>query len=115
MAQRFHNIKTEWGFSKCISHETFKEPSNGYLVNDKCVFGVDVSVIKNQGLGECVSLLNETKSYKHEWKISGFSKLKDKLYSEEFLVGVYKWYVILVFLYVTRILYFHISIFCFSL
>ncbi|OIT04295.1 ubiquitin carboxyl-terminal hydrolase 12, partial [Nicotiana attenuata] len=87
MAQRFHNIKTDWGFSKCISHETYRDPSNSYLVNDKCVFGVDVSVIKNQGLGECVSLLNETKSNQHKWRISEFSKLKDKLYSEEFLVG----------------------------
>ncbi|KAH0678323.1 hypothetical protein KY284_019408 [Solanum tuberosum] len=52
MERRFRNIKNEWGFSKCISHKTFKDPSNGYLVNDKCVFGVDVYVIKNQGIGD---------------------------------------------------------------
>ncbi|KAH0756967.1 hypothetical protein KY290_020460 [Solanum tuberosum] len=51
MERHFRNIKTEWGFSKCISHKTFKDPSNGYLVNDKCVVGVDVYVIKNQGIG----------------------------------------------------------------
>ncbi|KAK6775855.1 hypothetical protein RDI58_026856 [Solanum bulbocastanum] len=51
MEQRFHNIMTEWGFSKCISHKTFREPSNDYLVNDRCVFGV----IKNHGVGECLS------------------------------------------------------------
>ncbi|KAJ8530929.1 hypothetical protein K7X08_023810 [Anisodus acutangulus] len=94
MAQRFHNIKTEWGVSKCISHETFRDPSKGYLVNDNCIFGVDVSVIKNHGVGECVSL-SETKSYKHKWQIFGFSKLKDKLYSEEFRVGGYKWKLLL--------------------
>ncbi|KAH0756968.1 hypothetical protein KY290_020461 [Solanum tuberosum] len=61
MERHFRNIKTEWGFSKCISHKTFKDPSNGYLVNDKCVVGVDVYVIKNQGIGECMSLLKGTK------------------------------------------------------
>ncbi|MCD7466714.1 hypothetical protein HAX54_003677 [Datura stramonium] len=55
MERRFRNIKTKWGFSKCISHASFKDPSNGYLVNDKCIFGVDVYVIKNQGIGECSS------------------------------------------------------------
>lgn len=40
-----------------------KDPSNGYLVNGKCIFGVDVYVIKNQGIGECVSLFNGTKIF----------------------------------------------------
>nr|XP_016465619.1 PREDICTED: ubiquitin carboxyl-terminal hydrolase 12-like [Nicotiana tabacum] len=91
MEQRFHNIKSEWGFPNYISHETFRKPSKGYLVNDKCVFGVDIYVIKNRGVGECVSLLDESESYKHEWKISEFTKLKSVLCSEEFTVGAYKW------------------------
>ncbi|KAG5568583.1 hypothetical protein H5410_064400 [Solanum commersonii] len=87
MERHFRNIKTEWGFLKCISHKTFKDPSNGYLVNDKCVVGVDVYVIKNQGIGECMSLLKGTKVYKHDWKITKFTKLKKKVYySEEFIV-----------------------------
>lgn len=91
MERRFRNIKTEWGFSKCISHATFEDPSNGYLVNDKCVFGVDVYVIKNQGIGECLSSLDDNEPYKHEWKITEFTKLKDQVYSEEFTVEGYKW------------------------
>ncbi|XP_027772158.1 uncharacterized protein LOC107016410 [Solanum pennellii] len=91
MERRFRNIKNEWGFSKCISHETFKDPSNGYLVDDKCIFGVDVYVIKKQGIGECMSLLNDTEPYKHEWKITEFSKLNEEAYSEEFTVGDYRW------------------------
>ncbi|XP_015159819.1 MATH domain and coiled-coil domain-containing protein At3g58210-like [Solanum tuberosum] len=72
--------------------KTFREPSNGNLVNDKCVFGVDVYIIKNHGVGECLSpLFNETKSYKHEWKISEFTKLKNIVYSQEFTIGGYKW------------------------
>ncbi|OIT00846.1 ubiquitin carboxyl-terminal hydrolase 13 [Nicotiana attenuata] len=91
MEQRFHNINTEWGFPNCISYDTFREPSNGYLVNDKCVFGVDIYVIKNHGVGECVSLLDQSKSYKHEWKISEFTKVTNIVWSEEFAVGDYKW------------------------
>ncbi|XP_075107178.1 uncharacterized protein LOC107766926 [Nicotiana tabacum] len=75
MEQRFHTIKTEWCFPNCISHETFREPSKGYLVNGKCVFGVDVYVIKNHGVGKCVSLLDQSKSRKHKWKISEFTKV----------------------------------------
>ncbi|PHT81196.1 hypothetical protein T459_14211 [Capsicum annuum] len=95
MEQRFRNIKTEWGYLKCISNETFKDPSNGYLVNDKCIFGVDVYVIKNQGIGECLLLLNGVKPYKHEWKINEFTKLKSYVYSEEFAVEGYKWKLLL--------------------
>ncbi|KAH0756966.1 hypothetical protein KY290_020459 [Solanum tuberosum] len=93
MERRFRNIKTEWGSSKCIFHKTFKDPSNGYLVNGKCIFGVDVYVIKNQGIGECMSLLNGTPNLsKHEWKITEFSKLKNEVYySEEFTVEGDKW------------------------
>ncbi|KAG5608568.1 hypothetical protein H5410_019849 [Solanum commersonii] len=91
MERRFRSIKTEWGLSKCISHETFKNPSNGYLVNDKCIVGVDVYVIKNHGIGECLSLLNDSNVYKHEWKITEFTKLKNEVYSGEFTVEGYKW------------------------
>lgn len=96
MERRFHNIKTVWGFSKCISHETLKDPTNGYVVDDKCVVGVDIYVVKKQGIGECMSLLNGTEPYKHEWKITEFSKLKRKVYySEQFIRDGYKWYMLL--------------------
>ncbi|XP_060178062.1 MATH domain and coiled-coil domain-containing protein At1g31390-like [Lycium barbarum] len=91
MERCFRNIKTEWGFSRCISHATFKDPCNGYLFNDECVFGLDVYVTRNHGVGECMSLLKDVKAYKLEWTISEFTKLKNKLFSEVFTVGGYKW------------------------
>ncbi|KAF3646497.1 putative non-functional NADPH-dependent codeinone reductase 2-like [Capsicum annuum] len=91
MKRRFHNINTEWGFAKCVSHKTFKDPSNGYLVNDKCIFEVDLYVIKNQGVGECLSSSSGVKPYKHEWKINEITKLKNIVYSEKFTVKGYKW------------------------
>ncbi|KAL2456947.1 TRAF-like family protein [Forsythia ovata] len=89
--QRFHCLKSEWGFSKFIQMETLKDPSNGYLVDDICVFGAEVFVIKNKGTKECLSLLKVTDSFKREFKISKFSEVGDIWYSEEFKAGDHKW------------------------
>ncbi|XP_039160929.1 uncharacterized protein LOC104430963 [Eucalyptus grandis] len=55
---------------------TFTDPSNGYLVDDTCVFGAEILVIKNSGLGECLTPIEGT-SYTQEWKISKFSTLAE--------------------------------------
>ncbi|XP_022146383.1 uncharacterized protein LOC111015611 [Momordica charantia] len=44
--RRFHAMKTEWGFGKLVSLETFNDSSNGFLVDDCCAFGVDIFVMK---------------------------------------------------------------------
>ncbi|XP_022146379.1 ubiquitin carboxyl-terminal hydrolase 12-like [Momordica charantia] len=49
IVRRFHAIKTEWGFEKLISLDTFNDSSNGFLVDDCCAFGVDVVVMKLEG------------------------------------------------------------------
>ncbi|XP_059277973.1 MATH domain and coiled-coil domain-containing protein At3g58340-like [Lycium ferocissimum] len=89
--RRFHKIKAEWGCSKFISHKSLKEPCNGYLVDDNCILGAEVFVIKNQGVGECVSLLKDIECIKHEWNIFEFSKLGEQCSSKEFTVGDHKW------------------------
>ncbi|CAK9311448.1 unnamed protein product [Citrullus colocynthis] len=51
--RRFHAMKTEWGFEKLVSLKTFNDASNGLLVDDCCVFGVDIFVKKyDDGKGE---------------------------------------------------------------
>ncbi|KAL2470198.1 TRAF-like family protein [Abeliophyllum distichum] len=89
--RRFHTLKPEWGFSKFIQMETLTNPSNGYLVDDTCVFGAEVFVIKNKGTKECLSLLKVTDSFKREFKISKFSGVGDIWDSEEFEAGDHKW------------------------
>ncbi|EYU41022.1 hypothetical protein MIMGU_mgv1a024200mg [Erythranthe guttata] len=44
----FQPMKSEWGFSKFISKKIMSEPSNGYLVDDNCVFGVEVFLVKRE-------------------------------------------------------------------
>ncbi|KAJ0100393.1 hypothetical protein Patl1_21011 [Pistacia atlantica] len=51
----FHSMMTEWGISKFLDLETFHNPSNGYLINDTCVFGAEFFVVKNTFKGEFLS------------------------------------------------------------
>ncbi|KAI6672625.1 hypothetical protein NL676_000531, partial [Syzygium grande] len=90
---RFHALKAEWGVPRYMPLKIFADPSNGYLVDDTCVFGVEVFVIKSSGVGECVRMLKESASYTHEWKISRLSDLWSDYCSDVFTVGVHRWYV----------------------
>ncbi|EYU25573.1 hypothetical protein MIMGU_mgv1a026457mg, partial [Erythranthe guttata] len=87
ITRRFQTMKFEWGLSKFISKEILSDPSNGYLVNDTCVFGAEVFFIKRQAAVECLSLDNVDTRYKHDLKISDFSKLEETWNSAYFIVG----------------------------
>ncbi|XP_059461398.1 MATH domain and coiled-coil domain-containing protein At3g58210-like [Corylus avellana] len=92
VVRRFHKLKTEWGFAQLLSHETLNDPSNGYLVEDTCAFGVEVSVIKGICKGECLSMINQPQRDYFTWKIDNFADLKDKIYySEEFTIEGRRW------------------------
>ncbi|EYU23182.1 hypothetical protein MIMGU_mgv1a024809mg [Erythranthe guttata] len=102
ITRRFQTMKSEWGFSKFISKKVMSEPSNGYLVDDKCVFGAEVFVVNTNALTGCLSLktgclsLKKTVTpYKRDWKIRNFSKLGDVWKSETFKAGGKKWNVLL--------------------
>lgn len=92
-ARRFHVLKTEWGIPKFIDLFTFKDPSKGYLVDDTCVFGVEVFVVKTINKGDCLSV-HEPVTIHHSWKFNNFSfATLEKYESESFVGGNYKWYV----------------------
>ncbi|CAM8899186.1 unnamed protein product [Rhodiola kirilowii] len=57
--RRFHGLKKDWGFARLISLERFKDANNGYLVNDCCVFGVEIFVLTpgiSSGIGNLVMI-----------------------------------------------------------
>ncbi|KAL9139889.1 hypothetical protein ABFS82_O000100 [Erythranthe guttata] len=91
ITRRFQTMKFEWGLSKFISKEIMSDPSNGYLFNDTCVFGAEVFVIERQAAVECLSLDNVDTRYKHDLKISDFSKLQETWNSAYFIAGGHKW------------------------
>lgn len=91
--RRFHESKLEWGFDRFVSLNKFNEPSNGYLIDDTCVFGAEVTICKENtsGKGECVSMIKEAIPYQHPWKIENFSKLEGKCHESSFFAGGQKW------------------------
>ncbi|KAA8543126.1 hypothetical protein F0562_021379 [Nyssa sinensis] len=90
--RRFRAMKTEWGISRFINRETFTDPSNGYLVDDTCVFGAEIFILKRARKGECLSLLEEAVTCNYIWKIKSFSNFKSSCYqSDAFVVGDHKW------------------------
>ncbi|KAL3714587.1 hypothetical protein ACJRO7_006490 [Eucalyptus globulus] len=89
---RFHASKVEWGVPRYLPLKIFADPSNGYLVDDTCVFGVEVFVIKSSGVGECVTTQKDCTSFTEEYVISRFADLGDDyLHTEAFTIGVYEW------------------------
>ncbi|XP_030551835.2 uncharacterized protein LOC115756272 [Rhodamnia argentea] len=89
---RFRAMRSKWGIPRFVPLENFKDQSNGYLVDDTCVFGVEVFVIKNSGIGECLRLKKGTSSHTHEWKIPNFSSLvEESCYSKIFIAGDQEW------------------------
>lgn len=95
--RRFHRAKKEIGFDRLISLDTFNAATNGYLIDDSCVFGVEVHEIKNTGKGEIIKIFDYPQEFTFDWKISEFSKVHkekvhhQKLVSEEFTCGESKW------------------------
>lgn len=90
---RFHKMKMEWGFIELLSHDTLRDASNGFLVNDRSIFGVEVFGVR-PGEGESLSFVKEPANGLYTWKISNFSALnKYNHFSEGFTVEGRKWYV----------------------
>ena len=91
--RRFDDIKNEWGFHKFLFLEYFKDRSQGYLVNDYCVFGAKLFVHDCNAKRECLTMIKEPPNRSMTWKIDNFSSLgKVTYYSSIFHVGDLKWY-----------------------
>ncbi|KAF2320498.1 hypothetical protein GH714_027735 [Hevea brasiliensis] len=90
--RRYHYSKTENGFDQLISLKMFNDSSNGYLVDEHCVFGTEVHVNKYEGKGERFSIIEEPDNGAFTWKIERFSKLqKGRNFSKEFSVAKHNW------------------------
>ncbi|KAJ4829179.1 hypothetical protein Tsubulata_007043, partial [Turnera subulata] len=70
---RFHRMKTEWGFTDFLSHNVLNDPSNGYIVDNRCVFGVEIFITKNTLKGESISMVKEPENGSYLWKINNYS------------------------------------------
>ncbi|XP_061995155.1 uncharacterized protein LOC133713044 isoform X2 [Rosa rugosa] len=89
----FHGVMRSVGFDKLIPLEDFTDVSNGFLVDDTCVFGAEVFVCKERrtGKGECLARMKIASVCKHVWKVEKFSSLGAQFDSEPFTAGDYNW------------------------
>ncbi|XP_019180172.1 PREDICTED: probable inactive serine/threonine-protein kinase fnkC [Ipomoea nil] len=77
--RRFRAMKEEWGYDRFIVLTEFNNVSNGYVVDDVCVFGVEVSVrkeIKFPGR-DCLTLIQDPVEDKLSWEIKDLNFRKD--------------------------------------
>ncbi|KAL6193561.1 hypothetical protein ACLB2K_034645 [Fragaria x ananassa] len=90
----FHGAMPSAGFDKLIPLEDFTDVSNGFLVDDTCVFGAEVFVCKERrtGKGQCLARMKGASVCKHVWKVDKLSSLGAQSYcSEPFTAGDYNW------------------------
>ena len=88
-------MKTLCGFARFLSLDVLKDHRNGYLMDDSCIFGAEVFVIKYSGKGECLSMLKDPVGGTFTRVIKNFYTLNEEvLHSEIFNVKEYKGHVL---------------------
>ncbi|KAM7482318.1 hypothetical protein LguiB_006901 [Lonicera macranthoides] len=94
--RRFQAIKNEWGVPKLLALTTFNNAANGYLINNCCIFGVEVFVRSCTGKGESFSVIRHPQAGRLSWKVKHFSSLSKRfICSRDFTVGGHKWHLLL--------------------
>lgn len=64
--RRFGELKLQCSFDQFIPLTTFNNTSNGYLVEDTCVFGAEVFVkYRNKGKKECPAIMSSASLFSH--------------------------------------------------
>ncbi|CAK7355964.1 unnamed protein product [Dovyalis caffra] len=91
--RRFHGMKTELGFDQLIPLTVFNDESKGYLIDDCCIFGAEIFVIKHTGKGGCLSLKEvPVRKNTFSYSFQNFSALDQQFYkSQVFTIGGHKW------------------------
>ncbi|KAG7990168.1 hypothetical protein I3843_02G011900 [Carya illinoinensis] len=94
--RRFYNLKLEWGFAQLLSHDTLNDPLNGYIIDNSCILGAEVFVIKGIGKGVRLSMIDQPQINYFTWRVDKFGSLKGNYYfSDVFLVRARKWKLLL--------------------
>ncbi|XP_028553486.1 ubiquitin carboxyl-terminal hydrolase 12 isoform X2 [Dendrobium catenatum] len=89
-------VQDEMGFRNLIDLKGFKDSSNGYLLNENCMFGVKIfQVVPIQTNTECLQPVEKI-SHEYTWKIENFSKIdKKKSHERKFTAGDYLWSIVI--------------------
>ncbi|XP_065872754.1 protein RESTRICTED TEV MOVEMENT 3-like isoform X2 [Euphorbia lathyris] len=88
---RFRGTKTEFGFDQLLALSVFNDASNGYLVDDCCIFGAEIFVVEPIIKGELASVVKDLSNNTYTWNVEKFSELEQEKVAEVFVIGGYKW------------------------
>ncbi|CAM8899184.1 unnamed protein product [Rhodiola kirilowii] len=80
--KRFNGLKREWGFGRFISLDRFKDANNGYILNDCCVFGVEILVIPSDVSSGNLLMIKQPSDGIFTIKLDKFSTLSDDVTKE---------------------------------
>ncbi|KAI9080347.1 hypothetical protein K1719_037741 [Acacia pycnantha] len=58
--RHFHNLQIEWGISKFVDLVLFHDHSNGFQIEDACIFGAEIFVIKPPSKQEYLSMITSS-------------------------------------------------------
>ncbi|XP_022141172.1 probable inactive serine/threonine-protein kinase fnkC [Momordica charantia] len=90
--RKYSKMKNEHGITHLLSHNALNEASNGFVVDDSCTFGVELSVLKVSNKGESLSIIKEPQLDHFIWYIYPFSSYTGESYtSQPFTVKGRKW------------------------
>ena len=71
--RQYHASKTKLGITKLIDLKTFYYPGNEYLIDDTCVFVVEVFIIKSNFTVQNLKMMNQPATYYYSWEVTKFS------------------------------------------
>ncbi|XP_027082157.1 uncharacterized protein [Coffea arabica] len=93
-AIRLDEMKKEWGTAQLLDLKIFHDPTNGFLLDDKCAFGVEILAKRYSGRGEYLPLpVNIFSTY--TWKVVKYSQSEKLIYSDVFVMGNLNWKLVL--------------------
>ncbi|GAB2267613.1 hypothetical protein Dimus_002595 [Dionaea muscipula] len=77
-------MEKEKGIATALPLSDFTSSSNGFVKNDRCMFGVEVFVIDTIARNVCLSTLKQRTNSIYTWAIQEFSDITDGQYSDHF-------------------------------
>ncbi|XP_071918706.1 MATH domain and coiled-coil domain-containing protein At3g58210-like [Coffea arabica] len=89
--RHLYALKKDTGLSRLMQLDVFKDEENGYLIQDKCVFGVEVSVNSYKGRGECLAMPVKPSSATYTWKTVDSCKSNEMRLSDVFTRQGFEW------------------------
>ncbi|GAB4838863.1 hypothetical protein Ancab_039863 [Ancistrocladus abbreviatus] len=89
--KRFDATNAIWGMSRALPQTAFSAKCNGFLVQDRCMFGAEVFIINSTTPTSAeVSYIDGNRTRTYAWRVK-FSELSDDAYSPEFTIEGRTW------------------------